>query len=222
MKQPLNTIYIISPIVETGLDRLLRKLIPRVSILHITKPMPVLGGLDTNSLVVFSDGLNLSPKMCGIPNHASFDTGHDALDSEVWELVKSSARLLGIGRGSHFLWVKFGGKIFTHLGGHRYNHKVTDLATGEVVHVHSAHDQAVLTNLPGSRVLAQADTSVCSWWENDREEVRYSSTKDYLQSIEAWSSTGVLGIQWRPDVASCPVEGRNLFYNYFCQTFLED
>jgi|WetSurMetagenome_2_1015567.scaffolds.fasta_scaffold01390_15 hypothetical protein len=231
----VTDIYIVSLRSQPGLVRLFRKVAPAAQLWTVSRAEYYLRHLQPTSLVVFSDGYVVDPKFYDrgsisgntLPANIVLDHDHDQLDSAVWEMVsKQPCRVLGFGRGSHFLWSMLGGNIIYQLGGHRFNHDVVDHTTGQVAEVHSSHHQSVVFGTVDKvNVLATDNaTTVQGWWNHDQRkaELIYAEKNRPLSSVEAWETLGMMGIQWRPDVSACPVSGLELFYHYYYDVLLED
>ncbi len=168
--------------------------------------------VDKVDVAVFTGGEDVYPSVYGHRKYftTSSDELRDRVEIEAFELLSSAEKpMIGICRGSQFLWTALEGTLIQDLDNHTKNHHVLDLATGEKYQVNSTHHQAALPlSLPeGVQVLAVADPKVSTQQIFYDESIGdFFTAKDGVD-IEAWATIdgeNILGIQWHPEFPNAP------------------
>lgn len=141
------------------------------------------------NLICFTGGSDVTPSMYGDSKHRTTgnDEWRDAKEERLFKWAREkNIPMVGICRGSQFLNVMSGGRMYQHVSNHCNSHSITDVETGEVVFVSSTHHQMMMpstdgvlvasSNLGGSREwfdgpIARKDVS-----QEDIEVVFYPTT----------------------------------------------
>lgn len=178
--------------------------------------------LKTAQVVVFTGGEDVSPSLY---NHRVFKTTYSSLSRDTFEsrvfnlALENKIPMVGICRGSQFLYVKFGGTLIQHVEGHGKLHTIL-ASQNKIVprelffeyHVNSTHHQmADIRSKPSEvELIAVARPSISpSHYYYDIENGEFRDVPNLLE-VEAWwnPSLKVLGIQWHPEMDSCPSDGK--------------
>ncbi len=184
-------------------------------------------------LVVFTGGEDVDPSIYGHrKNERTYSNlSRDVFESEVFNITSAMGiKMFGICRGSQFLWAKLGGTLFQHYGVHNSRHSVLLTANHLYdapmvkVNVNSTHHQmADYRSKPEDvEILAVAPQSVAQGHIFYNVQTRMFDAVNDVPDVEAWwtSKRKVLGIQWHPEMGSCPVEGSN-YAASFVKRFME-
>jgi putative glutamine amidotransferase len=177
--------------------------------------------LNNTQLVIFTGGEDVSPSIYGHQTHQTSYSwiDRDLLEKKIFkEFFVRKTPMLGICRGSQFLWAMNGGKLFQNVERHAgIKHAVLELSSGTNHLVNSTHHQmADISTKPAKvDVLAVSNPTLSS------THIRFNLKESYFEDIkstlevEAWvnSSRKILGIQWHPE-SNCPSEGKNLSLKY--------
>lgn len=173
--------------------------------------------LSKADVVVFMGGADVSPQLYGeSPLPATyFDPKRDEMEMEVYhEARKLGKFMVGICRGSQFLNVMNGGKLWQDVEGHTRYHNSIDVATGEEFFCSSTHHQMMRpTNHGVILAIAKISTMKCAaretWMqgmagESDIEAVFYPDTRS-------------LCFQPHPEYDRVP-ECRQYFFKYLAES----
>lgn len=158
--------------------------------------------IDDADLVVFTGGADVDPIYYGESPHPKTwaEPDRDVADIATYAYCYANGiPMLGICRGSQFLHVMNGGKLWQHVDNHTGDHSMLDLQEKRVIdRVSSTHHQMVRENVEGGmEVLATARKSNRRWY-NDKKE-----NQGPHPDIEAYfyRETCCLGIQGHPEYA---------------------
>lgn len=128
---------------------------------------------ETVSLVNFTGGEDVSPYLYGQKNHpTTYSNKHrDMHEMQIHaQCLINDIPMVGICRGAQFLNVMSGGEMYQDVGKHAVyeGHDITDVSTGNVIHVTSTHHQMMK---PGrdSVLIAYATLKGFREWYDDNE-----------------------------------------------------
>lgn len=173
-------------------------------------------------LVVFTGGEDVDPSFYG---HQKYErtysnVSRDVFEGNVFEIVRQAGiPMFGICRGSQFLWAKLGGTLFQHMT-HNGKHKAL-MTLNSLYHapfmeftINSTHHQMadfrskpedveILTVAPQPAPFAHVAYNTA--------ELRFEVITN-VPDVEAWytPTRKTLGIQWHPEMGSCPLEGSSV------------
>lgn len=169
--------------------------------------------------VVFTGGEDVDPQSYGHirSKYSKYRTLRDEVETLVFDFcIKNKIPMVGICRGSQFLWVKMGGTLIQHMPKHKsISHNVLNLAEyydfGEYT-VNSYHHQSADPESTPEDVVI---TSIASP-PSGPPYVINARTKDIkLPEVESWYGTRdgipIMGVQWHPEVIDCPKPGKSFF-----------
>lgn len=154
--------------------------------------------------VIFTGGADVSPGIYGdkpiAETHA--DPSRDAEDNELYALCRQHGiPMVGICRGSQFLWAKKGGKLLQHVDNHNDGeHDIFVFGENKRYRASSVHHQmARCEALPGFKLLANATVS------KTRKSANYVHTGP-SSDFEIWAfpDEAILGIQGHPEYPGFP------------------
>jgi GMP synthase-like glutamine amidotransferase len=155
-------------------------------------------------LVVFSGGPDVDPSLYGdrTLDCTHVDKFRDVEDEQLYDLCKRERiPMLGICRGSQYLWTKLGGSLYQDVDGHNSGeHEILYLPTKTKYLASSVHHQMVVPkSIEGLRLLATSNESQ-SRKGDSRESVGRSS------DFEIWAHgpSAILGIQGHPEYPGFP------------------
>lgn len=154
--------------------------------------------------VIFTGGADVSPYLYGETaiSETCADPNRDIEDSALYNLCKNEGiPMVGICRGSQFLWVKQGGKLFQHVDEHNYGeHEIYVFGENKKYRASSVHHQMARPEaLKGMKLLANACVS------------KNRKTKDWAHTgpssdFEIWAfpEDCIVGIQGHPEYPGFP------------------
>lgn len=156
----------------------------------------------TADLVIFTGGSDVTPSLYGEQNVASnCDWLRDVREQEIFHYCRDHhIPMFGICRGSQFLHVMMGGKLWQDVDNHCDIHNVVDMDTGKLVRdTISTHHQMVRTAWTNGlsakdnsfTLLAMPDASRSPMYLSD-EGLHFNQTE-----VEAYAycDAGVMGVQ---------------------------
>lgn len=155
-------------------------------------------------LVVFTGGSDVSPGLYGesaikdtFPDKARDDQDMALYD----ECFNNRVPMLGICRGSQFLWTRLGGKLYQDIDNHNSGYHQMEFIPGkEVYTVSSVHHQAIVpASFNGLVLLGKSN-------ESSRRETEKSIVFQQGVDFEMWAieSKGIIGIQGHPEYKGYP------------------
>ncbi len=154
--------------------------------------------------VIFTGGADVSPALYGdnpiAETHA--DPARDKEDNELYDLCRAyGIPMVGICRGSQFLWAKKGGKLFQHVDCHNNgDHEIYFFPENKKYMATSVHHQMARPEaLPGMKLLANA---VVSKSRKAAEWAHTGPSSDF--EIWAFPDDCILGIQGHPEYPGYP------------------
>lgn len=154
--------------------------------------------------VIFTGGADVSPNMYGeVALHQTHaDPERDKEDNALYDLCKENGiPMVGICRGSQFLWVKQGGKLFQHVDNHNDGeHEIYVFGENQKYRASSVHHQmARPETLKGFKLLANSCVS------KKRESATWTNTGPG-SDFEIWTfeDQAILGIQGHPEYPGYP------------------
>lgn len=139
-------------------------------------------------LVIFPGGFDVSPGLYGERqlSTTSCDPLRDSRDIYTWELArKHGKKIIGICRGSQFISVMLGGKLWQHVENHQGPHAVV----GADFDINSYHHQGVVEH-GGIKVIHKCDPEL--YWHSDKDEC-------WGRNVEAYTAEKVFAVQWHPE-----------------------
>lgn len=156
------------------------------------------------SLVIFAGGADVNPRRYGeapIPE-THYDDIRDSIDDEIFEECElRGIPMLGICRGSQYLWTKLGGRLYQDVDCHNDgDHEITYLPTRQKYLASSVHHQMVAPrSWDGFKLLATAVES------QNRKSATHTS-KGMSSDFEIWTDTKkvIVGIQGHPEYHGYP------------------
>jgi len=139
-------------------------------------------------IVVWTGGADVTPALYGERTLPGTDTdfARDKREMEVWRQVGPASNVMKIGicRGSQFLNVLNGGKLWQDVNGHGRSHPLEDIMTGKTVMVSSTHHQqfrpaadAVIVAVARMSTIKQAD--LLTWKKPEGMRENTSEAQDY-------------------------------------------
>lgn len=162
------------------------------------RPFTDIGTCTTNredltgaDLVVFTGGEDVSPSYYGEDPHpyTRWNPERDAHEKEIFEeALFHGIPMTGICRGSQFLNVMNGGKLIQHIEDHPHDLHQVITEDGELFVSNTLHHQASVHTPETGMVLLAA-----SWPDHCVEAYLYPETR-------------CLGVQYHPEMDSCPKE----------------
>lgn len=142
--------------------------------------------LEETDLLVFSGGSDVNPALYGERPHrtTTWDTKRDEFEKGMFEKALAlGIPMTGICRGSQFLNVMNGGKLWQDVDGHCNYHSITDIHTGKTLIASSTHHQMMRIN--GSmNVIAVATEQVSKRFEADSLAVNITKNSNRSAEIE--------------------------------------
>jgi gamma-glutamyl-gamma-aminobutyrate hydrolase PuuD len=181
--------------------------------------------IDEADLVVFGGGSDVEPLLYGEDNNnrhptTYFNQERDAADIKLYLQARDlGIAMMGVCRGSQFLHVVNGGKLYQDIDGHHGPHKAFDVRNKQLLeNVSSVHHQSCMYQPDAGMevLLTSANTSNIRWINADVKE------KKPTIDIEAffYRDTGCFGVQGHPEYANynrysvwCLEQIRDLFLN---------
>lgn len=185
--------------------------------------------IDTAGLIIFTGGEDVNPSLYGHPVH--YTTYVNIAREERIELpiyrraYERKIPMMGICRGSQFLWVMRGGNLIQNVDNHTYPHYVLDLTGGKTYSVTSTHHQAAnLSSKPqGICILAVVSPTISTLRETyDQDSETFVHCENGVD-VEAWvdEDRNILGVQWHPEFLDVPVSCTELTERYI-KKYLRD
>jgi gamma-glutamyl-gamma-aminobutyrate hydrolase PuuD len=146
----------------------------------------------------FSGGVDVNPKLYNEKNIASvFSTERDSCDYVLWTHgVMKQIPIVGFCRGSQFLNVMSGGKMWQDVDGHLRNHYLWDNNTHDRIKVTSTHHQMMRPASDGD-VLAVAGESTYRIADNDERYYEIPHQEDI--EVVYYKRTNSLCFQPHPE-----------------------
>lgn len=142
------------------------------------------------------------PALVGVPEDPS---ARDLSEVELFRKFCDSQDklLLGICRGSQFLNVMNGGKLYQHVDNHGRNHEMIDLNTKEVLKVTSTHHQMMRPNPTEGEVIGVSSESTLKLHEEGGKPIQ-----ERFQPHKFGHREGVdVEIMWYPKTHSLCIQG---------------
>ena len=148
-------------------------------------------------LVVFTGGEDVTPTLYGEEPHpfSSWNWKRDQYEKEIFEIAAfHRIPMVGICRGLQFLHVMNGGKLIQHVEQHPYPFHSVITEDGDIIQTNTLHHQAC---------------------QNQPELMEVIATSFPDSSVEAASypQTRCFGVQYHPEMHSCPADGAAWFQN---------
>jgi gamma-glutamyl-gamma-aminobutyrate hydrolase PuuD len=152
-------------------------------------------------LLVFMGGIDVHPTMYKQQDviRGQYDIGRDLREARSYQAaLKKKIPMVGICRGSQFLCVMNGGKLYQHVEGHLGDHSITT-ASGEKFTVTSTHHQMMYPH--GGELIA---------WCKNKSNVY---TSDGLKrpgvdhEMVYWKDTKCLSVQYHPEYMATTARG---------------
>lgn len=161
-------------------------------------------------IVVFGGGSDVNPALYGEEPHPKthWNTRRDERDMKLYkECLKLGIPMFGICRGSQFLAVMNGYKLYQDIDNHNGNHAIYDKRSGKQIHnVSSVHHQSVIKPSKDDldfELIASCSKSQVRWYNPILREMTGG-----FRDVEAYfiHSTCCLGVQGHPEYRG--------YYNY--------
>ena len=170
-----------------------------------------------SDMILYTGGADVSPLLYGEPILVGtyVDRAQDKADTECFREAASLDKFqVGICRGSQFLNVMNGGKLWQNIDAHAGTpHLVQDCITKKVFEVSSFHHQGSILNSPEATLLAFCNEAT----RKESPDGHWILGKSLGPSVDVeafwYEKTKCLGVQWHPE-AGCPQEGIDWFFYY--------
>lgn len=122
----------------------------------------IVDSVEKADIVQFTGGEDVSPALYGEHTHVTTGKNHqrDMEEIQTYQQAKHLGKfIVGVCRGSQFLCVMNGGKLYQHVTGHAVwgGHNAVDVETGKIIPVTSTHHQ-MMKPPKGAIVVALAET----------------------------------------------------------------
>lgn len=170
--------------------------------------------VETATMIVYTGGADVNPSLYGEKNvFSSFSESRDQADIRCWLLARQMKKFqVGICRGSQFLNVMNGGKMWqdvTHHAGR--SHLVKDVLSDDYIEVSSFHHQQSVLNSRG-KLLAWCEESDKK--ASEKTLWKKSGVGSSSTDVEAfwYPDSRSLGVQWHPEWGPKPCV--DLFFKY--------
>lgn len=170
-------------------------------------------------LVQFTGGEDVSPHLYGEDKHpyTHNSEARDVFEIEMFErAVKAGKPIAGICRGSQFVHVMNGGKLWQHVDNHgvALGHMARCTATGEEVLVTSTHHQMMVGNVGDVLLTAFATEHTYKERVEDDKVVRYPA--DVAPEVESvyHPDTNSLSFQPHPEMCRKDSDCQDLYFRY--------
>ena len=172
-------------------------------------------------MVIFTGGEDVDPSMYGHDKHYTTTSmiSRDKMEKQILRgCLSNNVLMVGICRGSQFLWTMGGGKLFQDVENHGRHHSVFDFTLNTNYMVNSTHHQManVFYKPENTEILAVSDPNLSNYHVTYNSNSGGFDSVEHVVEIEAWidRKSKILGIQWHPEMTSCPTEGKNLAMRY--------
>jgi len=186
--------------------------LPSFRDLYESRGHSVCDSLYDADLVQFTGGSDVTPYMYGELEHRSTcnDPSRDMEESNLFSIVKNaSIPMVGVCRGSQFLNVMCGGKLYQDVDRHAGGLHEMFTSDGDCLLVNSTHHQMMRPS-PKATILGTAKRSTRKvTMEGDIEK---AVTDDPID-IESVYYDGVLCVQYHPEFGNCPANAVDWFFN---------
>lgn len=160
-------------------------------------------------LVLFTGGADVDPYLYGEEKHPTtmYSAERDKVCLELFELcIQRSIPMAGICRGSQFLCVANGGRLWQNVDGHLGNHMATDIS-GETFEVTSTHHQMMRpsgVNGIDHLVLLTASESTTKWSMDNTIGLEAPVSDSMDVEAVVWKGTKSFGYQPHPEMRGAP------------------
>lgn len=171
-------------------------------------------------LVVFTGGADVTPALYGDAAHPMtyHDAARDMVESSAFEIcVEKAIPMVGICRGAQFLNVKSGGRMYQHVEKHTRSHSITDVETGETVHVSSTHHQMMMPSPEAVLVATAALGGEREWF--DGAVARRDVSKEDIEVV-FYPNTNALCFQPHPEFDYPEYEGMKDYFRRLLAKYL--
>lgn len=164
------------------------------------------------NIICFTGGEDVDPEMYGekpLPG-TNYNTARDAFEAGIYgECLALKKPMIGICRGSQFLNVMNGGKLWQDINKHATmrGHDITDMKTGETrFNMTSTHHQQMIP-ANDAEILALAEIST----HKHRQDERIEREKPELDDVEVVYYPSTLSLCFQPHPEFHHGECRNYF-----------
>lgn len=173
-------------------------------------------------LVVFTGGADVTPALYGDHKHQQTfnQPDRDEQEGNVFDFCRYHAiPMVGICRGAQFLNVKSGGRMYQHVEKHAVyaGHSITDVESGEVVHVSSTHHQMMMPGA-GAVLVATAALGGSREWYDGQHFKRDVSKEDI--EVVFYPETKCLCFQPHPEFDYPEYEGMKDYFRRLLNKYL--
>ena len=175
--------------------------------------------LEQADMILYTGGADVSPKFYGEKaiSGTHVDEGRDSFDLMIFrEARKRNLLQVGICRGSQFLNVVNGGKLWQDINNHAgKSHLVLDCLSKKSIVVNSLHHQGIILH-QDAYMLAYAEESTNKTSEEGRWACLDTHKNRNEKDVEAfwYSKNRCLGVQWHPELPSASSECVDKFFEY--------
>jgi hypothetical protein len=152
-------------------------------------------------MIVFNGGTDIGTPLYGekaVYTHSSRPSQRDRVEMEIFQNFPNTFKV-GICRGSQFLNVMNGGRLWQDVTNHGRSHLMLDIRTGEKVMVTSTHHQMMRPNREKGIVIGISDEATEKFSEHDHWSARGGVFFD-----DDHKDTEIV---WYPDTRSLCVQG---------------
>ncbi len=156
---------------------------------------------DDADIIVFNGGEDVGTCLYGekpISFSNEFASGRDRYEQELYRLHAGKKFLFGICRGSQFLNVMNGGKLWQDVNNHGQSHQILDLVSGKVYRATSTHHQQMRPT-PDGELIAVASECTLKRAEGETQTINPKLTPDMDVEIVWYPKSRSLCVQGHPE-----------------------
>lgn len=181
----------------------------------------VVNKLALAELVCFTGGEDVTPAIYGDKSHP-YTHNNPFRDEEEANVFKDcmarSIPMVGICRGSQFLNVMSGGRMYQHVEGHGRSHNITDLETGEVIYVSSTHHQMQMPSEQAIIIATSIDvTGERQWYDG---QIFHKDVCSEGIEVVYYPHTNCLCFQPHPEFSGAAFESMKNYFFSLCERLL--
>jgi len=173
-------------------------------------------------LAVFTGGEDVTPAYYGDKaHHYTYNNPRrDGEEKNLFDLLKKNGvPCVGICRGGQFLNVMSGGRMYQHVDKHATarGHSITDLETGDVIHVSSTHHQMMLP-VGNYKLIATASLGGFREWFDGNVAKKDISKEDI--EVVYYPETNCLCFQPHPEFNGAEYEQMKVYFKHLLNKYL--
>lgn len=178
---------------------------------------------DEADLAVFTGGEDVTPAYYGdkAHHHTYNNPLRDGEEKNLFEMFKKHlVPCVGICRGGQFLNVMCGGRMYQHVDKHAVarGHSITDLDTGDVIHVSSTHHQMMMPQ-GNYKLIATANLGGFREWYDGNVFKKDVSKEDI--EVVFYPAAKSLCFQPHPEFNGAEYEQMKVYFKHLLNKYLE-